>query len=30
MAANTAWSERMRPHFREVLVLRMNRYQRKA
>jgi hypothetical protein len=29
-AANTPWSERMRPHFRDMLVLRMNRYQRKA
>jgi hypothetical protein len=29
-AANTKWTERMRPHFREMLLLRMNRYQRKA
>lgn len=29
-AANTPWSERMRPHFRDLLVLRMTRYQRKA
>jgi hypothetical protein len=29
-AANTPWSERMRPHFRDLLVLRMNRYQRKV
>jgi len=29
-AANTPWTERMRPHFRDMLVLRMNRYQRKA
>jgi hypothetical protein len=28
-AANTQWTERMRPHFRDMLVLRMNRYQRK-
>jgi hypothetical protein len=28
-AANTAWTERMRPHFRDMLVLRMNRYQRR-
>jgi hypothetical protein len=29
-AANTPWSERMRPNFRDILVWRMNRYQRKA
>jgi hypothetical protein len=29
-AANTEWSARIRPHFRDLLVLRMNRYQRKA
>jgi hypothetical protein len=29
-AANTPWTERMRPHFRDMLVIRMNRYQRKA
>jgi hypothetical protein len=29
-AANSPWSERMRPHFRDLLVIRMNRYQRKA
>jgi len=27
-AANTPWSERMRPHFRDMLVMRLNRYQR--
>jgi hypothetical protein len=29
-AADTAWTEQMRPHFRDLLVIRMNRYQRKA
>jgi hypothetical protein len=29
-AANTPWTERMRPHFRDMLVLRLNRYQRKG
>lgn len=29
-AANTPWSERLRPHFRDLLVIRMNRYERKA
>lgn len=29
-AANTPWSARMRPHFPDVLVMRLNRYQRKA
>jgi hypothetical protein len=29
-AANTSWTERMRPHFRDMLVLRLNRYQRKV
>jgi hypothetical protein len=29
-AANTAWTERMRPRFRDTLILRMNRYQRQA
>lgn len=29
-AANTPWTGRMRPHFRDMLLLRMNRYQRKA
>jgi hypothetical protein len=29
-AANTPWTERMRPHFRDMLILRMNRYQRRA
>ncbi len=29
-AADTPWTRRMRPHFRDLLVLRMNRYQRKA
>lgn len=29
-AANTPWSERMRPHFRDLLVMRMNRYERKV
>jgi hypothetical protein len=29
-AANTPWSERMRPHFRDLLAIRMNRYQPKA
>src|SRR5579863_7167631 len=28
-AANTPWSERMRPHFRDLLVLRCKRYVRK-
>jgi hypothetical protein len=28
--ANTEWSARIRPQFRDLLVLRMNRYQRKA
>jgi len=28
-AANTPWTERMRPHFRDMMVLRMNRYRRK-
>jgi hypothetical protein len=27
-AANTTWTERMRPHFREMLMLRMNRHRR--
>ncbi|HEX3575082.1 MAG TPA: DUF4286 family protein [Rhodopila sp.] len=29
-AANTPWTERMRPHFRDFLRLRMHRYQRQA
>jgi hypothetical protein len=29
-AANTPWTEKMRPLFRDMLMLRMNRYQRKA
>jgi hypothetical protein len=29
-AANTPWTERMRPHFRDMLVIRCRRYQRKA
>jgi hypothetical protein len=29
-AANTPWTERMRPHFRDPMVLRMHRYQREA
>ncbi len=29
-AANTPWTERMRPHFREPMVLRMHRYARRA
>lgn len=29
-AANTPWTERMRPHFRDMLILLTNRYQRKA
>ncbi len=29
-AANTPWTERMRPLFKDMLMLRMNRYQRKA
>jgi hypothetical protein len=29
-AANTSWTEKMRPHFQDMLVLRLNRYQRKA
>ena len=29
-AANTPWTEKMRPHFKDALVLRLNRYQRKA
>jgi hypothetical protein len=29
-AANTPWTERMRPRLRDLLVLRMHRYQRKA
>ncbi len=29
-AANTPWTERMLPHFRDLLVMRMQRYQRKA
>lgn len=29
-AANTPWTERMRPHLRDLLVIRMNRYQRKV
>lgn len=29
-AANTAWSDRMRPHFSDLLLLRMNRYRRTA
>jgi hypothetical protein len=29
-AANTPWTQRMRPQFRDPLVLRMNRYQRKG
>jgi len=27
-AANTPWTERMRPHFRSPLVIRLNRYHR--
>jgi hypothetical protein len=27
-AANTAWTERVRPHFRDLLVLVLKRYQR--
>ena len=29
-AANTPWTERMRPHFRDMLVIRLNSYQRKT
>jgi hypothetical protein len=29
-AANTKWTEQMRPRFRDPLILRMNSYQRKA
>ncbi len=29
-AANTPWTERMRPHFRDMMVLGLNRYQRKV
>jgi hypothetical protein len=29
-AANTPWTERMRPRLQDLLVLRMNRYQRKV
>jgi hypothetical protein len=29
-AANTPWTERMRPHFRDLLLLRLNRHQPKA
>jgi hypothetical protein len=29
-AANTDWTERMRPRLRDMLVLRMNRYRRQA
>jgi hypothetical protein len=29
-AANTPWTDRMRPHFREMLLLRMNRFQRRV
>jgi hypothetical protein len=29
-AANTPWTERMRPYLRDFLVLRMHRYQRQA
>ena len=29
-AANTTWTEKMRPHFKDALVLRLNRYQRRA
>jgi hypothetical protein len=29
-AANTPWTERMRPNFRDTMVLRLNRYQRQS
>jgi hypothetical protein len=29
-AANTPWTARMRPHFHETLLLRMNRFQRRV
>ena len=29
-AANTPWTERISPHFRDLMVLRMIRYQRRA
>jgi hypothetical protein len=29
-ASNTKWTQRMRPHLPDLLVIRMNRYQRKA
>jgi hypothetical protein len=29
-ASNTQWTERMRPRLRDLLVIRMNRYQRKV
>jgi hypothetical protein len=29
-AANTKWTERMRPLLRDLLVIRMSRYERKA
>ena len=29
-AANTAWTEQMRPRFRDMLLMRLNRYQRRA
>ncbi|MFL5252902.1 MAG: hypothetical protein ACJ8AI_08410 [Rhodopila sp.] len=29
-AANTSWTDRMRPHFGDAMVRRLNRYQRRA
>lgn len=29
-AANTPWTEKMRPHFKDAMVLRLNRYQRRG
>ena len=29
-AANTPWTTRMRPHFQDMLLLRMNRFQRRV
>ena len=29
-AANTTWTEKMRPHFRDLVMLRCNKYVRSA
>ena len=29
-AANTPWTEKLRPHFKDAMVLRLNRYQRRG